>query len=76
MHIQYDDDEFETVVISNPCTACNGDRTKCHGQCNGSVHYGSKRRDPTEVQRIKAERERKREDEVLAEADAIRARRI
>jgi hypothetical protein len=36
---------------------------------------GTRLRDPAEAARLKAERERKREDDVLAEADRIRARR-
>jgi hypothetical protein len=70
-----DPDEFETVVDSRPCTSCGGDLTKCDGGCNGSMHIGQKRRPPEEVARIKADRRRQEEDEILAKADAIRARR-
>ena len=75
MYIHYDPDEYETVVTSRPCTGCNGDRSKCHGQCNGSFGIGSKRRPPEAIAKIKADKQRQHEDEVLAEAEAIRHRR-
>lgn len=75
MHYAMDTDEWEIVCESRPCTACNGDRTKCDGRCNGMASWGMKRRDPAEVKRIKAERLRKEEDEILAQADRIRAQR-
>lgn len=75
MHYPMDMDEWESVHESRPCTACNGDRSKCYGQCNGMASWRMQRRDPAEVKRIKAERERKREDEILAQADRIRAAR-
>jgi hypothetical protein len=75
MRIYYDEDEYETVVTSRPCTACGGDPRKCNGGCNGMAGISSVRRPPAEVARIKAERLRKHEDEVLAEAEAIKARR-
>jgi hypothetical protein len=72
----YDEDEFETIVTSRPCTSCGGDRGKCRGiGCNGSFGMGSRRRSNEEIRKIKTERQRKHEDAVLAEADAIRARR-
>lgn len=75
MHILHDPDEWETVSTYQPCTVCGGDLTKCNGACNGSASFGLKRRDPTEVAKIKAEKQRRHEDEVLAEAAAIVARR-
>ena len=76
MHILYDEDEFETVVTSRPCTSCGGDLGKCRGiGCNGSFGIGSRRRDPAEVRKIKANRERVREDAILAKAELIRKRR-
>jgi hypothetical protein len=71
----HDEDEYETVIHSRPCTACNGDTRKCNGACNGSAGYSLVRRKPEEIKRIKAEKQRKREDAILAEADAIRGRR-
>lgn len=75
MHHSYDPDEYETVSESRPCTACNGDITKCNGMCNGMSSIGQRRRAPEEVIRIKAERGRKEEDEILAKAEAIKAAR-
>lgn len=76
MRIYHDPDEYEAVVTSRPCTACGGDHRKCNGGCNGSVSYGTRRRAPEEVAKIKAERERAREDAILAEAEIIKARRV
>lgn len=75
MRILYDPDEWETITESRTCTSCGGDRSKCDGGCNGMFSLGQRRRDPAEVAKIKAERQRKHEEAVLAEADAIRARR-
>jgi hypothetical protein len=75
MRIDWDDDEYETVTTSRPCTVCNGDMSKCNGGCNGSFSLGTRRREPAEVAKIKAERQRKHEDAILAEAEQIKARR-
>jgi hypothetical protein len=76
MHTIIDEDEYETVFDSRPCTTCKGNLSKCTGVgCNGHFSIGSRRRDPAEIARLRAERQAKREDAVLAEADAIRARR-
>jgi hypothetical protein len=75
MKIIHDEDEFETVITSRPCTVCNGDRTKCDGGCNGMAGFSQRRRSPAEVKKIKADRQRKRDDEILAQAAVIRARR-
>lgn len=75
MHILHDPDEYEMVSHSRVCTACNGDLRKCNGMCNGSSGYSLVRRKPEEVARIKAEKRKAHEDAILAEADAIRARR-
>jgi hypothetical protein len=75
MYIFHDDDEWETVSSYRACTACNGDMSRCDGRCNGMSSWGLKRRNPSEVKRIKAERQRKHEDDILAEAELIRARR-
>lgn len=71
-----DEDEMETFVTTRACTSCGGDLSKCDGGCNGSISIGSRRRPAYEVARIKAERRRKEEDEILAKADAIRAMRV
>jgi hypothetical protein len=75
MHHDFDEDEWERVVETRPCTSCNGDLRQCNGRCNGSFSYGMRRRTPAEVARIKSERRISAEDRILAEADAIRARR-
>ncbi len=67
----YDPDEYETVVESRACTCCG----RCVGRCNGMLSIGQRRRSREEVARIKAERRRKEEDEILAKADSIRATR-
>lgn len=75
MSIHWDEDEWEAVIHRRPCTACGGDMRKCRGGCNGSSGFGWKRREPGEVARIKADRLRAEEDEILARAAVIRAKR-
>lgn len=76
MHILHDEDALETVVHSRPCTSCSGDLGKCRGVgCNGSFGVGSRSRPAAEIAAIKAARLREHEVAILAEADAIRARR-
>jgi hypothetical protein len=76
MHMLYDEDEYETVVTSRPCTSCGGSLGKCRGiGCNGSFSVGSRRRTPEEIKAIKAKRQQEHEDRVLAEAELIEARR-
>lgn len=73
--IIWDEDEWETVCESRPCSSCGGDLRKCNGHCNGMGSMGQRRRAPEDVARIKAEKRRVHEAAILAEADAIRARR-
>lgn len=75
MHIHFDEDEYETVTESRPCTGCNGDRNKCHGQCNGYASISSRRRPEHEIRAIKDARRIARENEIIAEAAAIKVRR-
>lgn len=75
MHYYWDQDEWETIVTHRPCTSCGGDLKKCNGMCNGMSSGGFRRRDPAEVMRVKAERLRREEDEILARAEAIKAKR-
>ncbi len=75
MHILYDPDEWETVTSSRPCSACGDDLRRCNGMCNGSYSATQRRRPPEVVARIKAEKQRAREDAILAEAEAILRRR-
>jgi len=75
MRMVFDPDEFETVFEYRECTRCRGDLSKCDGGCNGMGSFTQVRRDPAEVAKIKADRRRKEEDEILKQADVIRVRR-
>ena len=75
MHMYWDEDEWEPVSEYRPCSACGGDMKKCNGMCNGMAPFGHRRRAPEEVARIKAERRRREEDEILVRAEAIKAAR-
>jgi hypothetical protein len=76
MYTFIDEDEFETVVTSRPCTSCGGNLGKCRGiGCNGSFGVGSRRRSDAEIKEIKAKRQREHEDKILAEAEMIKAQR-
>lgn len=75
MHYHYDEDEFECVIESRPCTVCHDDLRRCNGACNGMTSYGLKKRHWADVMRIREERRRKHEDEVLAEAEQIKRSR-
>lgn len=75
MHIHFDPDEYEAVWEHRQCTTCKGDPRKCNGACNGMSGGGLRRRALEDVARIKAERRRREEDEILALADIIREQR-
>lgn len=75
MRVVWDEDEYEPVSESRPCTTCGGDQRKCNGACNGMSSFGWRRRKPEEVAKIKAERKRREEDEILARAELIKAER-
>jgi hypothetical protein len=75
MHFFFDPDEWESFTESTPCRACGGDLSKCIGMCTGSCSTGLRRREPAEIARIKAERRRREEDDILAKAEAIKAQR-
>jgi hypothetical protein len=74
MYHRYDPDEYETVIERRPCS-CVSMQIPCDGRCNGSFGIGQRLRPLADVLRIKAERQHKEEDAILAQADAIRARR-
>ena len=74
-HFTYDPADYEVVSEHRPCTSCGGIPAKCDGRCNGSASWGMRRRDPKEAARIKAERQRVQEDEILSQAELIKARR-
>lgn len=71
MHTFLDDDWYETIVESKPCP-CKG---KCDGHCTGSFSIYTRQRDPVEVMKIKAERRRKEEDQILIRAEEIKRSR-
>lgn len=71
-YVTIDNADYETVITSVPCW-CNG---KCNGTCSGSVSYVMRPRDPTVAAKIKADRVLQRENEILAQAEIIRARRL
>lgn len=75
MHIPYDPDRYKAVTESKPCTVCGGDLKKCNGACNGSASYTLVERDPQDYARVRAERIKREEDEILLRAAEIRARR-
>lgn len=79
MFIHHDPDEWESVVETRPCS-CGGypgsETCRLPGACNGSSSYSMKRRDPAEVAKIKADKRRKEEDEILLQAEAIKRQRV
>ena len=76
MHIYYyDPDEWVVKTESRPCTACEGGKRRCNGACNGMASFSHVRRPAAEVAKIKADRQRQHEDDVLAEAELIHRRR-
>ena len=76
MHIQLPDpDEFEPVVKRHVCAWHEVNPGEPHPGCTCSMVYTQKRRPADEVAKIKAERRRKEEDRILAQAELIRAQR-
>lgn len=73
-YILHDPDEWTTKVENHPCGHCQGDMRRCNGMCTGSTLYALVRRPQAEIDAIKAEKSRKHDADILAEADAIRAR--
>lgn len=75
MLIRYDDDEYEPVHTWHTCLFHQSHPGKTFAGCTCSASFGSRRRSPEEVLKIKAERQRAEEDRILQEAEAIKARR-
>lgn len=76
MHIQLPDaDEFEPVVKRHTCAFHELNPGEPWPGCTCSTSYTQKRRPAEEVAKIRAERRRKEEDRILAQADLIRAQR-
>ena len=68
--ILHDPDEWETVIESHSFGL------DPFGNPLGSCGISQRRRSPEEVRLIKAEKQRRHDDAILAEAEAIRARRL
>ena len=75
MLIFHDEDQYETVHTHSTCAYHMAHPGKMFAGCTCSFGISSRPRDPDEVMRIKVERIRRQEDEILAQADAIRWRR-
>lgn len=75
MLIRYDTDEYETVSERRVCAFHKEHPSEPYAGCTCMSGIGSRRRDPAEVARIKAERRRQHEEQILAEAALIKARR-
>lgn len=75
MLIHHDDADWEPVSSSSTCDFHKEHPGASYAGCTCSASFGLRRRDRAEADRIKAERARKHEDDILKEADAIRARR-
>ena len=74
-HFLFDEDTYEPVYESRPCTACNGDMKRCNGMCNGMFSAGYRTRSPEEITARRTARIKREEDEILAQADRITAAR-
>ena len=74
MHMFHDPDDFVAKSEHHPCH-CELNRTKCNGCCTGSSGYWLERRPQAEIDKIKADKRRQEEDEILMKARIIEARR-
>lgn len=75
MLIHYDEDMYETTHESHTCPYHKMNPGKSYAGCTCSFSVGSRLRPYDEYLALRAKREREREDAVLAEAEAIKARR-
>lgn len=76
MHIHYDPDEYESVHTRRTCPYHEkhpGDYSFAGCTCSFSI--SQRRRSPEDYNRIKAERQRKADDEILRRAEAIKLMR-
>jgi hypothetical protein len=73
--IRYDPDEHETVVERHTCSFHQAHPSQLFAGCTCSTGIYSRPRSPEQVREIKAERLRKEEDRILAQAEIIKARR-
>lgn len=75
MLIRYDPDENEPVFTSHTCYFHKMHPGESFAGCTCSSSISSRRRTPEEIATIKADRLRKEEDDILARAEIIKARR-
>ena len=75
MLISYDPDEYESVYESHTCHFHKRHPGKAFAGCTCSFGSFQKRRSPEEIAKIKADRLSKEEDEILARAEIIKAKR-
>lgn len=75
MLVHYDPDEHKTVTSSHTCGFHLVNPGKPYAGCTCSSSYSSVRRSSDEIAAIKAERQRREEDQILAKAEAIKAAR-
>lgn len=75
MHIHYDPDEYETVSDHRVCAYHKAHPGEAWAGCTCSFSIGSRKRSPEDYARIRAERIKREEDDILAKAAIIQARR-
>lgn len=75
MLIRYDPDEYEPVYESHTCFFHEKHPGEPFAGCTCSSSISSRRRSPEEIAKIKADRLRKEEDDILARAENIKAKR-
>jgi hypothetical protein len=73
--IYHDPDAYDVVTTSSPCHSCGGDLRKCDGRCTGHFSYSMVPRSPEKIAEVKRQKRLEHEEQVLAEAEAIKARR-
>ena len=75
MLLHYDPDEYESVVTHHTCRYHQMYPGRPYAGCTCSSSYSSRRRTPEDVARVKAERRRQEEDEILMQAEMIKVQR-
>lgn len=76
MLIIQDPDEYEPVYERRTCYFHKLHPSEAFAGCTCSFSMTSRRRDPAEIAVIRAERKRKEEDHILAQAEIIKAARL
>lgn len=74
-HHIYDPDEYEQVIDSYTCYFHRQNPGAVHPGCTCHGGISQRRRSDAEIARRKAERLRLHEDNILAQAEAIKAKR-